>query len=502
MTENFWILRPLIIAILIGILAACGQAEKTRQAATVPEPREADPPNIIIIYADDMGFADVGYHNLRADIRTPHIDALAADGAVFTQAYVTSPVCAPSRAGLLLGDYQNKIGFETNLDLKSPDMRRRFKQAGTIAEDLQARGYNTAMAGKWHLPSYGQLEQYGFQYFLQTKGVGPGYTNTAADGTIIPTRPVPEGYHIELGAQFASDHIKRSSEDPFFFYWAPRVPHVPLDAPDQYLARFPGDMPERRRQALAMISAMDDGVGRILETLRETGQDKNTLIFFINDNGAPTRITMPDGGSFKSGWNGSINTPLLGEKNMLTEGGIRVPFIVNWPGRIGPGKWLNDPVMTFDVAATIRAATGQADAPDLPGQNLLPHIDGHNTGAPHEALYWRFEAQSAVRVGDWKLLNFEGRSYLFNLTEDPGETTDLAMQYPDKVAALDQRLKVWTAGLEHDPAKLSDRARTRRREFYAHYLDGKQDINMDLINADLIYGVNPSDIKQEIEENR
>jgi arylsulfatase A-like enzyme len=213
-----------------------------------------------------------------------------------------------------------------------------------------------------------------------------------------------ERFRVDVQTEAALAFLQRNHEDPFFLYLSYYAPHVPLEAPDKYLDRFPEDLPEARRLCLAMISAMDDGVGRILEALDEYGVRKNTLIFLISDNGAMLIMHRKDPpGSFKgNSWNGALNDPLNGEKGMLAEGGIRVPFIVCWPDVIPGGQAYEPPVIALDVAATAVAAAGLDHPEEMDGVNLLPYLTGEKPGDPHEMLFWRFVNQAAVRKGDRK----------------------------------------------------------------------------------------------------
>jgi arylsulfatase A-like enzyme len=221
---------------------------------------------------------------------------------------------------------------------------------------------------------------------------------------------------------------------------------VPLEATKKYLDRFPGDMPERRRYGLAMMSAVDDGVGRIRAKLKEYKLDKNTLIFFVSDNGAPLKgmrdipINNPGGA-----WDGSRNDPLAGEKGTLLEGGIRVPFVVAWPHRLPAGKVYDRPVISLDIAATAIAAAGLPAAKSLDGVDILPHLRHELPSDPHEALYWRFWGQTAVRAGDWKLVRLDGgkKELLYDLAADMGESDDLMANEPEKATELRQRLMQW-----------------------------------------------------------
>ena len=442
-----------------------------------------DRPNFIVIFTDDQGYADLGAHGIRDDVKTPNLDRLAREGALFTDGYITALQWSPSGAGLLTGRYQQRFGDDSIAEGPLP------LEEKTIADRLGAAGYITGMAGKWHLepnavtvawalkkdPSlktdnpervtmprelqllygpgqrgfrdfyWGELQRYLRNYDLEGRSLAPeGETHTTEDG------------RIEEQTNAALAFLRRQDDaEPFFLYLAYYAPHVPLVAADEYLSRFPGDMPERRRTALAMIAAVDDGVGRILDLLGEKKIRDNTLIFFVSDNGAP--LGAQQGTPMddvlpvdKPGpaWDGSRNDPLNGEKGMLAEGGIRVPFLASWPGRIAPETVWEKPVIALDIPATINAAAGLPPDPALDGVDLLPLLAGGEDKAPTRDLYWRFWNQAAVRSGDWKLLRAGGdRKMLFDLARDRGEQKNVIDEHPDVAAELEAKLASWAGEL-------------------------------------------------------
>ncbi len=428
----------------------------------------ANRPNVIVIFTDDHGYSDLACQGIQSDLKTPHIDELAAGGVRMASGYVTAPQCVPSRAGLLSGRYQNRFGVESNgLPLDG------FNAQATIAERLKKAGYATGMTGKWHLGTPQQIVRHGFDDVYYKNANRPGWANFGLDGTDREPGVERSGlYHLDANSEAACAFIKRHHDEPFFFYCAYRAPHVPLDAPPKYLKRFPGEMPERRRQALAMISAMDDGVGRMLETLREYDIEEQTLIFFIGDNGAPLKIHKLDAPGGGPGWDGSLNEPLNGEKGMLSEGGIRVPFLAYWKGTLPAGREYNHPVISLDVAATAAALAGLPADETLDGTNVIPYLTGVEDGVPHDTLFWRWIAQSAVREGKWKYLRGGAREYLFDLESDVEEKQDLAKAHPEIVKRLRAKLESWASELS--PPGIQTKAMSETWEqYFDFYLDGK-----------------------------
>ncbi|MFC1766303.1 sulfatase, partial [Planctomycetota bacterium] len=217
-------------------------------------------PNIIVVYTDDHGYADLSCQGVFEDVKTPHIDALATGGVRMTDGYITAPQCVPSRGGLLSGQYQNKLGLESNAQFQEAGGLNGFNSALTIAERLKQAGYTTGMAGKWHLGPGNKIVEHGFDKVFYRNSNRPGTANINLQGKDVPLSLGNEKsgvYHLDACSQVACSFIKRFADQPFFFYLAFRAPHVPLDPPPKYLKRFPGSMPERRRKALAMLAAVD-----------------------------------------------------------------------------------------------------------------------------------------------------------------------------------------------------------------------------------------------------
>lgn len=425
-------------------------------------------PNIILFFTDDHGWPDIGASGIYDDLKTPHIDQLVADGVHCTNGYVTAPQCVPSRGGLLTGRDQSRFGLETN-----GETLEGFNAELKIGQRLQQTGYKTLQTGKWHLGPGPEIASHGFDEVYNKNSAQPAWATFNLDGSDRdPGRDESKIYHLDACTQAATAFIDRHGENPFFLYIAYRAPHVPLDAPEKYLSRFPGKMPERRRQALAMIAAMDDGVGLVREKLEEKGLTEKTLIFFIGDNGAPLKIHKIDAPGGGPGWDGSLNEPMNGEKGMLSEGGIRVPFVAAWPGTIPGGQVYDEPVISMDVAATAVALAGLQHDEKLDGTNLVPYLSGESEGSPHDALFWRWSSQSAIREGDWKFLRGGSREYLFNIVKDPGESENLMNAHPEKTDALRARLLSWTNELS-PPGFIGGEMPEVWENYFDHYLDGK-----------------------------
>ena len=430
------------------------------------EPR----PNIILIYSDDHGHADLGILGLEKDLKTPNLDALARSGVIAKNGYSTAPQCVPSRGGLMTGKFQGRFDLDNNGSSLDG-----FNKETTIATRLQNAGYATAHFGKWHLGPTPAIPTHGFKHSFSQNAQRPFSSNITLNGKDQPMGDLPPSmYHIDGCTKAAASIIERYKDEPFFLYIAFRAPHTPLDAPQSYKDRFPGEMPERRRAALGMLAAVDDGVGLITSTLKKHGLTEKTLIFFIGDNGAPLKIHKVDSplNGDAGGWDGSLNTPLNGEKGMLSEGGMHVPFLIAWPGTIPGGQIYEHPISALDVAATAAEVASIGNRSGLDGVNLLPYLTGENKAPPHEALMWRWSAQSAIREGKWKLLRGGDREYLYDLDADLEEKHNLTSQEPGIAARLRAKLKTWADGLNPPGMALGPMAPTWN-DYFDFYLEGK-----------------------------
>ena len=365
-----------------------------------------------------------------------------------TNGYVSGPYCSPTRAALMTGRYQQRFGHEFNPGPNPPENGEVGLplSESTLADRLQAAGYRTALVGKWHLGNTQDRRppKRGFQEFFGFLGGAHSYFE--AQGILRGNSPVKElDYTTDAFGREACEFIQRNAKQPWFLTLAFNAVHTPLHATEERLNKFSSIEDPKRRKYAAMMSAMDDAIGKVVAKLKETGQENNTLIGFISDNGGPTMQGVSV--------NGSNNAPLRGSKRTTLEGGIRVPFIVAWPGKLTPGVY-NEPVIQLDLHATALATCGIQPQPEwkLEGVDLMPYLKGEKKAAPHDALYWRFGPQMAIRKGDWKLVRYdksadgeasEGeararvtQAKLYNLAEDIHEDRDLSSEMPDKVKEL------------------------------------------------------------------
>lgn len=430
------------VRLWIGCLAALVAGMRLLSAGWAAD---GSRPNILLIVADDMGYHDLSLHG-NTNFPTPRIDALAAAGVRFTSGYASGAVCSPTRAGLLTGRYQQRFGHESNPPAGST--RGLPTNEVTMAALLKSAGYVTGCIGKWHL---GELPQFyptarGFDEFFGFTGAGRSYFPIASPKSheVITSNGVvqPEfGYTTDRFGQAATNFIARHAGQPWFLYLCFNAVHSPLDADPARISRLSHySYPDTNRLLQAAVTlALDDNVGLVLDALDRLNLASNTLVFFINDNGGD-----PD-------WP-SDNWPLRDAKVSVYEGGIRVPFLMRWPGRIAPGQVISEPVIGLDILPTALAAAGVAAPTNrlLDGVNLLPLLTGQTNALPRDTLFWRMRgrtlAQSAARRGDWKLhiTDTNGFVQLFRLNPDgTGEYTDLATNNPAKVLELMAAFARW-----------------------------------------------------------
>ncbi|MBX9791420.1 MAG: sulfatase [Pirellulales bacterium] len=466
------IARAFISAVALGWMVAAATASRGAEpAATASSP--ARKPNVVVILADDLGYADLGIQGCR-DIPTPNLDKLAASGVRCTNGYVSGPYCSPTRAGLLTGRYQQRFGHEFNPGGEG----RADAKAGlplsqvTIADRLRAAGYRTGLVGKWHLGAAPEFQppRRGFDEFFGFLGGAHSYFPPQGAPILRGTEAVDEHeYLTDAIAREAVAFVERHKTDPFFLYVAFNAVHTPMHATDERLQRFAAIEDSQRRTYAAMLVAMDEAVGRVLDSVHAAKLTEQTLVFFCSDNGGPTMI-----GTTR---NGSSNAPLRGSKRTTLEGGVRVPFVVSWPGRLPAGKVYDKSVIQLDFLPTALAAAGlTASVPQeqaLDGVDLLPFLTGKNDSAPHAVLYWRLGDQMAIRRGDWKLVRYDRvadggtagvtTARLYNLAEDIGESRDLSADKPELASELQTAWESWSAQLA-EPLWGAGRARQGARE--------------------------------------
>ena len=445
------------------------------------------PPNIVLILADDLGSNDVGIFGSKV-IETPNVDALAGSGVRFAKGYVSHPVCSPSRAGLLTGRYQTRFGWEFNPVGRDANLGMRIGER-TIADALKAQGYATGMVGKWHLGGkreYHPMSRGFDEYFGVLQG-GSVFIDSRVEGVefgALHDEPAPterpnkvwRGFEdAKLGAdQYLTDaftdeavsFIRRHRDQPFFLYLSHTAPHTPLQATKKYLDRYRDVADQRTRVYAAMVSSVDDSVGRVVETLKEIGQYDNTLVVFASDNGCAGYIL-----------GACSNEPLRGSKRWHHEGGVRIPLIASWPAKLPAGRVFDDPVITLDFMATFTAAAGSKVTTE-DSVDLLPFLTGEKKQPPHDYLYWRSGPTLAIRDSRWKLIHYKRTdlraddviseaddriqappggwpmdaplgliTLLYDLENDPGEKNNVAAANPDVVARLDAKLDAWRKDL-------------------------------------------------------
>jgi len=416
-------------------------------------------PNILVILADDLGYGDIGVHGGR-DIPTPNIDALAASGVRCTNGYVSAPICGPSRAGFMTGRYQTRFGFENNPRVGDETKLGLPADERTLADHLRGAGYATGAVGKWHLgftsaflPQVRGFDDFfgflGAQHnFLLSEDAKPQFEAAYSKNMIYCGQELQKlnGYTTDVFTDEAIGFMDRHPDKPWFLYLAYNAVHAPLEVLKKYGDRVPASVTDPdRRGYLSLLIGLDDNVGRVMEHLRQAGLEKNTLVFFFSDNGGAGRKPFL---SFNTG----NNAPLQGNKGQILEGGIRVPFLVSWPGKLPAGKIYEEPVISLDIAVTAADVAGIPAQSNLDGVNLLPFLEGKKSGSPHDFLCWRLGPQKAIRRGNWKLEDWrdfvtktQSGWQLYDLSKDIGETNNLAEKNPEIVAELTKAWEGWNA---------------------------------------------------------
>ena len=396
----------------------------------------ADKPNVLILYLDDMGWAQPGCYGGKL-APTPNIDSLAKNGVRFTDGYVAACICSPSRVGLLTGRYQARTGHDANSNEgKNPETKNLLLSETTIAQRLKPLGYATGIFGKWHVGATSA------EFLPANRGFDESFGTTGNLGDKMGFYkgkefvPDPAGAPVTspIYAREANAFMERHRAEPWFLYVPFNAVHSPVVSSPEVKARF-AQLPKREQEYAALISEADDAVGAILTKLRELKLEENTLIFLVSDNGGASPLAEMNG--------------LRGRKWLLWEGGIRVTWLAQWKGRIPAGRVLETPVIQLDILPTALAAAGGAPQPDwkLDGTNLLPLMEGKAEKLDRDTLYWRFGVQYAVRQGDWKLVKagLNQPVQLFNLKDDRNEKDDLAAKQPEKAKALQALWDAWNA---------------------------------------------------------
>jgi arylsulfatase A-like enzyme len=425
-------------------------------------------PNLLVVLADDLGWGDLGCYG-SPSIRTPHLDGLAADGIRFTNAYAAAPVCSPTRFALYTGRFPGRLEGGLQEPISGPDERHGIPpQHPTLASLLKRVRYATGMVGKWHcghLPWFGPTRSGWDSFFGNFGGSLDYYSKMTASGPDLYEGEAPVEspvYYTDLIADRAAAFVRANHGEPWLLNVNFTAPHRPWEAPgDLAVSRdVTARLQAGDRQAMnqrgggsaetfgRMVEAMDAGVGRVLDALRESGAERDTIVLFASDNGVER-------------W--SYQEPLRGKKGSLNEGGIRVPTILRWPARVPPGQVSDVPVITQDWTATFLELVGAQSAPEYPfdGTNLAPHLlDG--AAPPGRDLFWRTRSEGALRRGPWKLLRSgSAPDSLYDLAADPGEVADLAARHPDVVSELAARWDEVAAGLLPYPQRAPTRGGRR-----------------------------------------
>jgi len=416
-----------ICILIFPLLFACKSKTETSKR---------EPPNVIVILVDDAGYADFGFMGSN-DLQTPHIDALAKSGVVFTDAHVSATVCAPSRAGLITGKYQQRFGFEANgtggIGLSDDVV--------TIADIFKKNGYNTYALGKWHLgeDASDHPNNRGFDEFYGFLAGSRSYfplENPSKEQMLQHNgkRVVFEGYMTDVLGDQSVKYIQESSDKPFFMYLAYNAVHTPMHAKHEDLEKFSNHL---RKELAAMTWSLDENIGKLIKKLETLGKIDNTLIYFLSDNGG-AHNNQSSTGSLK-GWKGN-----------KFEGGHRVPFVMSWPKMIEGDKTFDGLSSSLDIFATSLSASKieKPETLELDGENLLPYLKGEKLGNPHESLFWRKLEESAVRKGDLKLIQLAGYgTVLYDLDSDLGESNDLSETNKEALETLQSKYNRWETQL-------------------------------------------------------
>ncbi len=400
-------------------------------------------PNVVLIFADDLGYADVGYHG-SSDMVTPNIDSIARNGAQFAAGYVSAPVCGPSRAGLRTGCYQTRFGAEDNPGpyKVSKDVKIGIpSEMKTMSERMKELGYVTGMIGKSHTGNAPEFHpnSSGYDEFFGFINGASNYRSDGRFGKKINQNENPilrqherveeTEYLTDAFGREAVSFINRHAKEPFFLYVPFNAIHGPMQATDPDLSMFRYIKDEKRRLAVAMNFNMDQNIGKIMTALRKNGLEDNTMVIFLSDNGG-----KPKG-------NASLNTPLRGRKGQLWDGGIRIPFCMQWPAQIKSGQKIDIPIISLDILPTIVTAAGGKVEDKIDGVNLIPLVTGKEKKLADRYIYWRFNRAWAIRDAEWKLIKDRAAKnpQLFNIALDISESRDLYSERPEVAKRLQDK---------------------------------------------------------------
>lgn len=448
-------MKSIIILLTTIFLISCTSQQNSNTT------KQTERPNILFILCDDLGYSDVGFNGGK-DVRTPHLDALAANGATFGSAYTPHPFCGPSRTGIMTGRYPHTIGSPFNLPPNSEELNQGIPTSEIyISKMLKDAGYYTGIVGKWHLGVKDEFHpnNRGFDYFYGFLGGGHKYFPEAyPDAHINPKpaknerdeyraailnnkKPVKETEYLtdafsREAVNFVNDAAKK--DNPFFLYLAYNAPHSPLEATKEDLEKFDHIKDKKRKTFAAMVYAVDRGVGEIVAALKANNQLENTLIIFLSDNGGKLKL-------------GGTNYPLSGQKGTTTEGGHRTPMFFHYPNKIDAGKRYEHVVSGLDFYPTFAHLAG-ADIPKgkvLHGKNMWTAFEKNESVRPGEMIYVLRHRKDFSDVGarqdEWKLLRLNHEKWqLFNIEEDISEQNDLSDKYPEKVKEMVEKTKAWS----------------------------------------------------------
>lgn len=447
-------MRVIVLSIVLSvILMACSN--------------EVEKPNVLVIMADDAGYADFGFMG-SPDLKTPNIDRIANEGVKFTDAHVTGSVCSPSRAGFMTGRYQQRFGHEMNSPGKGLGMD---PNELTIADVMRTAGYTTALFGKWHLGGESQFHPNNrgfdvFQGFLG--GHRPYFPSKKADKPHAHTAiqnngeyTTFEGYYTDVLGQQCIDFIDDNKENPFLAILSFNAVHTPMQATEEDLALFSD---HSRQKLAAMTWAMDRAVGEVIKKLEEEKLLDNTIVFFLSDNGG-------------SPHNSSTVTPLKGFKGLEFEGGQRVAYAMMWKNQLQGGVVNDQLVSSLDIMATAVAAAGIENTPGKPldGVDLMPYLKGNKEGVPHEELYWRMGNWEAMRMGSYKYLNAQKvDDILYDLKSDISETTDIRDQETEIHQLMKEKYEKWEEGTIDKLWDVSEGWNETKKYMYRDMFDNKK----------------------------